>query len=134
MNPILRSKTFNEIKLNKGMAGPKSKGLSIRSNSDMNISHITHSVGAKKNMCDKKEQDCMKLKVTQLDNRGCPISPGRKTPGKVIKLVLFLKHTKNIFIIYILIEIQHIFLQTYQINLIFIITMLFVMLLLLRRS
>ncbi|XP_012231487.1 uncharacterized protein [Linepithema humile] len=82
MNPILRSKTFHEIKLNKGMGGTKPKGLSIRSNSDMNISHSPHLGSAKKNIYDNKEQDCMKLKVTQLDNRGCPVSPGRKTLGK----------------------------------------------------
>lgn len=87
MNSIVRSKTFHDIKLNKGMSNIKQKGLSIRSNSDMNISQSSHSVGVKKNVCDNKEQDCMKLKVTQIDNCGRPISPSGKTPGKVIKFV-----------------------------------------------
>lgn len=63
------------------MAGTKPKGLSIRSNSDMNISSI-HS--AKKSTYNE-EQDCLKLKVTQMDNNGRPISPGKLIPAKVVK-------------------------------------------------
>ncbi|XP_011697649.1 PREDICTED: uncharacterized protein LOC105455768 isoform X2 [Wasmannia auropunctata] len=76
IKPIARSKTSHEIKLNslKTMGGAKPKGLSIRSNSDMNLSSI-HS--AKKSMHDK-EQDCLKLKVTQIDSNGRPISPGKE--------------------------------------------------------
>ncbi|XP_011163703.1 uncharacterized protein LOC105198628 [Solenopsis invicta] len=80
IKPIARSKTSHEIRLNsvKTMGGTKPKGLSIRSNSDMNISSI-HSI--KKNVHDK-EQDSSKLKVTQIDSSGRPISPGKETPAK----------------------------------------------------
>lgn len=62
------------------MGGTKPKGLSIRSNSDMNIS----SIRSVKKSTHGKEQDCSKLKVTQVDNNGLPISPGKKTPAKVV--------------------------------------------------
>lgn len=80
IKPMARSKTSHEIRLNslKTMAGTKPKGLSIRSNSDMNISSI-HS--AKKSTYNE-EQDCLKLKVTQMDNNGRPISPGKLIPAK----------------------------------------------------
>ncbi|XP_011872741.1 PREDICTED: uncharacterized protein LOC105564734 [Vollenhovia emeryi] len=80
IKPMARSKTSNEIKVNslKTMGGAKPKGLSIRSNSDMNISSI-HS--ARKSTHDK-EQDCLKLRATQVDNKGRPISPGKQTPTK----------------------------------------------------
>ncbi|KAL6265126.1 hypothetical protein P5V15_005217 [Pogonomyrmex californicus] len=80
IKPIARSKTSHEIRPNslKTMGVTKPKGLSIRSNSDMNISDI-HSI--KKNVIGK-EQDCLKLKVTQVDSNGCPISPGKATSTK----------------------------------------------------
>jgi len=86
IKPIPRSKTSHEIRLNslKTMGGTKPKGLSIRSNSDMNISSIQ---STKKSMHDK-EQDCLKLKVTQVDSYGRPISPGKETPAKVVKYLL----------------------------------------------
>jgi len=62
------------------MGGTKPKGLSIRSNSDMNISKIQ---SAKKNIYDK-EQDCSKLKATQIDSHGRPISPGKEVSAKVV--------------------------------------------------
>lgn len=75
---MARSKTSHEIRLNslKTMEGAKPKGLSIRSNSDMNISVKKNTHG--------KEQECSKLKVTQIDSCGRPISPGKQTPVKVI--------------------------------------------------
>ncbi|KAL6431982.1 hypothetical protein ACFW04_007431 [Cataglyphis niger] len=81
MKPIGQSEISHDIKLNslKAMGGAKPKGLSIRSHSDMNISHSTHSVNIKKNTEDNKEQDRLKLKVTQIDNVGRPISPGKET-------------------------------------------------------
>lgn len=84
VKPIARSKTSYEIRPNslKTMTGTKPKGLSIRSNSDMNISSI-HS--AKKSI-HGKEQDCSKLKVTQVDNTGRPISPGKEIPAKVVRI------------------------------------------------
>lgn len=80
---MVRSNTSHEIRLNslKTMGGTKPKGLSIRSNSDMNIS----SVHSAKNSIHGKEQDCLKLKVTQVDNSGRPISPGKQMPAKVVK-------------------------------------------------
>jgi len=90
IKPIARSKTSHEIRLNslKTMGGTKPKGLSIRSNSDMNVSSIQ---SAKKSMHDK-EQDCSKLKVTQVDSYGRPISPGKETPAKVVKYLLIYFH------------------------------------------
>jgi len=86
IKPVARSKTSQEIRLNslKTMGGTKPKGLSIRSNSDMNVSSIQ---STKKSMHDK-EQDCLKLKVTQVDSYGRPISPGKETPAKVVKYLL----------------------------------------------
>jgi len=66
------------------MGGTKPKGLSIRSNSDMNIS-TTHSVNKSMH---NKEQDHLKLKVTQVDNNGRPISPGKQMPAKVVKFAV----------------------------------------------
>lgn len=79
IKPMARSKTSHEIRLNSLKTGTKPKGLSIRSNSDMNISSI-HSA---RNSTHNKDKDCLKLKVTQVDNNGRPISPGRLTPTKV---------------------------------------------------
>ncbi|KYN01838.1 PREDICTED: uncharacterized protein LOC108774728 [Cyphomyrmex costatus] len=69
------SKTSQEIRLNpsKTMGGTKPKGLSIRSNSDMNIPSV---YSAKKNT-HVKEHDS-KLKMTQIDIQGRPISPGKR--------------------------------------------------------
>ncbi|XP_029671557.1 uncharacterized protein LOC115240505 [Formica exsecta] len=80
MKPIAQSEMSHDIKLNSLKAmGAKPKGLSIRSNSDMNISHSVHSVNIKKNTDSNKGQDRLKLKVTQIDNNGHPISPGKET-------------------------------------------------------
>ncbi|CAL1683976.1 unnamed protein product [Lasius platythorax] len=88
MKPIAQSETSQEIKLNslKAMGGTKPKGLSIRSKSDMNVSHSTHAVNIKKNTSDNKElsKDCLRLKVTQLDANGRPISPGKERAKKLI--------------------------------------------------
>jgi len=86
VKPMARSKTSHEIRLNslKTMGGTKPKGLSIRSNSDMNTSSIQ---STKKSMHDKG-QDCLKLKVTQVDSHGRPISPGKETPVKVVKYLI----------------------------------------------
>ncbi|XP_020283937.1 uncharacterized protein LOC109854838 isoform X1 [Pseudomyrmex gracilis] len=79
-NPLVRSKTYNELKPNKGgMESAKPKGLSLRSHSDMNVSQRVHSSSAKRNILSNKDQDCQKLKVTQIDSNGCPISPGKET-------------------------------------------------------
>ncbi|XP_012059457.1 PREDICTED: uncharacterized protein LOC105622655 [Atta cephalotes] len=78
IKPIARSRTSHEIRSFKTMGGTKPKGLSIRSNSDMNISKIQSS---KKSIYDK-EQDCSKLKATQIDSHGRPISPGKEVSAK----------------------------------------------------
>ncbi|XP_011259430.1 uncharacterized protein LOC105253241 [Camponotus floridanus] len=80
MKSIVQSETSHNIKLNslKTMGGTKPKKLKMRSNSDMNLSHSTHSINIKKNTNGNKELDCLKLKVTQTDNNGCPISPGKE--------------------------------------------------------
>lgn len=80
------------------MGGTKPKGLSIRSNSDMNISNIQ---SAKKSI--HKEQDCSKLKPTQIDSHGRPISPGKEISAKVVKthLLIYFQHIFNIYYIYI---------------------------------
>ncbi|KYQ50404.1 hypothetical protein ALC60_10521 [Trachymyrmex zeteki] len=77
IKPIVRSRTSHEIRSFKTMGGTKPKGLSIRSNSDMNISNIQ---SAKKSI--HKEQDCSKLKPTQIDSHGRPISPGKEISAK----------------------------------------------------
>lgn len=95
---MARSKTSHEIRLNslKTMGSTKSKGLSIRSNSDMNIS-TAHSVNKSVH---NKEQECSKLKVTQVDNHGRPISPGKQMSAKVVKFA-FATHFQYILKIYI---------------------------------
>lgn len=87
MKSIAQSETSHNIKLNslKTMGGTRPKKLKMRSSSDMNLSHSTHSINIKKNTNDNKELDCLKLKVTQTDNNGCPISPGKEK--KVIKFI-----------------------------------------------
>lgn len=90
MKPTGQSEMSHEIKLNSLKAtGTKPKGLSIRSKSDMNVSHSTHSVNIKKNTCGNKEQDCQKLKVTQIDNSGRPISPGKETKKLIAQPSMF---------------------------------------------
>jgi hypothetical protein len=83
------------------MGGTKPKGLSIRSNSDMNVSSI-HSI---KKSTHGKEQDSSKLKVTQIDSSGRPISPGKETPAKVVKFifinVFYFQYILNICSVYI---------------------------------
>lgn len=69
--------------------GTKLKGLSIRSNSDMNVSQSTHPATVKKDMYNK-EQDFSKLKITQVDTNGCHISP---TSEKVS--IFFLLHLRT---------------------------------------
>lgn len=87
-NPLVRSKTYNELKPNKGgMESAKPKGLSLRSHSDMNVSQRVHSSSAKRNILSNKDQDCQKLKVTQIDSNGCPISPGKETKVKCDNLL-----------------------------------------------
>jgi len=85
------------------MGGTKPKKLKMRSNSDMNLSHSTHSTNIKKNTNGNKELDCLKLKVTQTDNNGCPISPGKEK--KVIKFIVLLYFEKKNIYIYIYIYI-----------------------------
>lgn len=84
VKPITRSKTSYEIRPNtyKSMGDRKLKGLSMRSNSDMNVSHNVHPVGIKKAIHNNSEQDSLKLKVTQTDNNGRPISPGKGALSK----------------------------------------------------
>lgn len=91
IKPITRSKTSDEIRSNllKTMGGTKPKGLSIRSSSDINVSYNIHLANIKKNTYDNK-QELLRLKVTQIDNNRCPISPGREIPANVIKFMLYL--------------------------------------------
>lgn len=96
MKPIAQSEMSHDIKLNSLKAmGAKPKGLSIRSNSDMNISHSVHSVNIKKNTDNNKGQDRLKLKVTQIDNNGRPISPGKETKVKKFIVFLYFQYIEN---------------------------------------
>ncbi|XP_012542998.1 uncharacterized protein LOC105840579 isoform X1 [Monomorium pharaonis] len=85
IKPITRSNTSHEIRVNslKTMASTKPKGLSIRSHSDMNISSISNIQSSKKSI-QGREQDCSKLKVTQIDSKGRPISPGKEISAKTL--------------------------------------------------
>ncbi|KAL0108394.1 hypothetical protein PUN28_015143 [Cardiocondyla obscurior] len=79
IKPMERSLTSHEIRLNSlKNGGAKPKGLSIRSNSEMNISAIN---SIKKNK-QENEQNGSKLKVTQLDNVGSPLSPKKLNSSK----------------------------------------------------
>ncbi|XP_029154850.1 uncharacterized protein LOC114927945 [Nylanderia fulva] len=84
MKPIMQSDVSHEVRLNslKAVGGTKPKGLSMRSNSAMNVSNGTP-IKIKKNTCDK-DPDCRKLKVTQLDINGRPISPSREKTKKLM--------------------------------------------------
>lgn len=84
LKPIMQSEMRHEVKLNsfKTMGGAKPKGLSIRSNSNMNVSHGTPFKSKKSTS--EKDQDCLKLKVTQLDASGRPISPSKERAKKLI--------------------------------------------------
>lgn len=100
MKSIAQSEASSNVKLNslKTMGGTKPKKLKMRSNSDMNLSRNTHSISIKKNTNDNKELDCLKLKVTQTDDIGCPISPGKE---KKVNLLYFnIEKKTNIYIIY----------------------------------
>jgi len=77
------------------MGGTKVKGLSIRSNSDMNVSQSIYPATIKKDAHNNKEQDFLKPRITQVDYNGCPISPG--TDSKVIKFIIFLIFVENIY-------------------------------------
>jgi hypothetical protein len=99
VKPMVRSKTSHEIRINsiKTMGGAKTKGLSIRSNSDMNVSQSIYPATIKKDVYNNKEQDFLKPRITQVDYNGCPISPG--TDSKVIKFIIFLIFIENYIII-----------------------------------
>lgn len=75
VKPMEQYKICHDIRPNSTKTmGTKLKGLSIRSNSDMNVSQSTHPATVKKDMYNK-EQDFSKLKITQVDTNGCHISP-----------------------------------------------------------
>lgn len=88
MKSIAQSETSHDIKLNslKTMGGTKPKGLKMRTNSDMNLSHSTHSTNIKKNTNGNKEPNCLKLKRTQMDYHGSPVSPEKEK--MVIKFII----------------------------------------------
>lgn len=71
----------------KAMGGVKPKGLSMRSISDMNVARSLHPVNIKKSTFANKEQEFQKLKVTQTDSSGRPISPGKEIPIKVMNCI-----------------------------------------------
>lgn len=86
--PFRQFKAYNEAALNshKTMGGPKPKGLSMRSSSDINVSHNTAPTNVKKN---DSAQDFLKIKITQMDNKGYPISPGKEISTNVIKKIYY---------------------------------------------
>lgn len=78
MTPLSRSKTTIGISgTSVKSGGPlKPKGLSIRSNSNLNVS------ASNKDICNKS-QESLKPKLTQLNVEGQPISPGKNCVSKV---------------------------------------------------
>ncbi|EZA60568.1 hypothetical protein DMN91_009982 [Ooceraea biroi] len=95
IKPMARSKTSHEIRPNslKAMGSTKLKGLSMRSNSDMNMSQSVHPTTIKKDTFGNKEQNFLKPKVTQVDSSGCPISPG--TEAKRLASSKFKEYTSK---------------------------------------
>lgn len=78
MKPLLKSKTtigINETPV-KTVVSSKQKGLSIRSNSNSNISAASQLNILNQDVLNK-QQEYLKPKLTQLDIGGRPISPGK---------------------------------------------------------
>ncbi|CAK9815686.1 hypothetical protein ANTQUA_LOCUS8555 [Anthophora quadrimaculata] len=77
VKPLSRSKTtigINNLAV-KNVGQTKPKGLSIRSNSDLNISVAVQDSSS-------KQQETLKPKLTQVDSSGCPISPRKDLLSK----------------------------------------------------
>ncbi|KZC10236.1 PREDICTED: uncharacterized protein LOC107188474 [Dufourea novaeangliae] len=74
--PISRSKTSLGIAGTsmKSINQPKPKGLSFRSKSDLNVPSLPHA----NQDTYKRQQECLKPKLTQVDTNGHPISPHKE--------------------------------------------------------
>ncbi|KOC60860.1 hypothetical protein WH47_05638 [Habropoda laboriosa] len=77
LKPLSRSKTSLEINnlARKNVGQSKPKGLSIRSNSDLNVPAAVQNSFS-------KQQENLKPKLTQLDSSGCPVSPRKDLLSK----------------------------------------------------
>lgn len=83
------AKPHGRSKSSLGLSGPvgksvglsKPKGLSIRSNSNVNVP-VTPRINLKQEPSGSKQPQLIKPKVTQLDNTGRPISPSREYSAK----------------------------------------------------
>ena len=67
----------------KALVQQKPKGLSIRSTSDLNVSTNSRSNSLGQN-AGNKPQECLKPKLTQLDNCGYPLSPRKELAAKKV--------------------------------------------------
>lgn len=66
----------------KALVQQKPKGLSIRSTSELNVATNSRLNSSGQN-AGHKQQECLKPKLTQLDNCGCPLSPRKQLAAKV---------------------------------------------------
>lgn len=74
----------------------KPKGLSMRSNSDMNVFHSTLLSSAKENIYNSKELKNSKPKTVKLDNSGLQTHSLKVILSKVIKLKTYFQYLLKI--------------------------------------